>query len=186
MPQLSERFKIAVCATLILSLVITLGCGDDRLSTQIDSRTDDERRIIASEASFTTDDLISIGLKSGKQYDVSTLPGGIDARLMYWRVEGTPVEYEARFYASHAEAIELGAAPAEEGSGADAVLDSDNAEYVEGIRDRRTIFDFRAAPKPKYGAYGIYGNMVVLCEGRDDEEGWRRCSALIDELSEAQ
>ncbi len=128
--------------------------------------------------------MTSLGLKKGKTFDVTTLPGGVDAHLLYWWVNGTVVEYEARFYESHDAAVELGTAPAEEGSGEDAILNYEKADYIEGIRDRRTIFDFRAEPKPKYGAYAIYGNMVVLCECRDEAEGWTRCCALIEGLEE--
>ena len=163
--------------------VIALGCGTDASDTGSDENgAVGETRVLARELTLSSDDLVSLGLKSGKKYDVATLPGGVEARLLYWRVNNVAVEYEARFYASHEDAVSLGTAPAEEGSGGDAILDVDDAIYKEGIRDRRTIFDFRGAPKPKYGAFAIYGNMVVLCEGRDDSEAWDRCSALIEAL----
>ena len=170
---------------LLTALVIACGSSDgdgDGVGAADTSQAESETRIFDRDVILSSDDLVSLGLKSGKKYDIATLPGGVEARLLYWRVNNVAVEYEARFYETHQDAMTLGTAPAEEGSGEDAILDSDDAVYKEGIRDRRTIFDFRGAPKPKYGAYGIYGNMVVLCEGRDDAEAWDRCTALIEAL----
>ena len=174
---------LAYIALLSVAFAIGCGSGDGNGASVSDVSGDEaETRTFDRDVVLSSDDLVSLGLKSGKKYDVSTLPGGVEARLFFWRVNNVAVEYEARFYASHSDAVELGTAPAEEGSGEDAILDSDDAVYKEGIRDRRTIFDFRAAPKPKYGAYAIYANMVVLCEGRDDAEAWDRCTALVDAL----
>ena len=141
-----------------------------------------ETRIFDRPETLTGDDLVSAGLKSGKNYDVSTLPGGVSAGLFFWRINNIAVQYEARFYESHSQAVELGTAPAEEGSGEDAILDEDDAVYQEGVRDRRTVFDFRGTPRPRYGAHAIYANMVLLCEGKDDAESWDRCSAVIQAL----
>lgn len=167
-----------VLATLIV------GCGsDDSGETETVDVAETETRIFAREGLLATDDLVGLGMKSGKEYDVSTLPGGAEAGLLYWRVDNVAVEYEARFYGSHDDAVTLGTAPAEEGSGEDAIIDEDEAVYKEGIRDRRKVFKYpNSVLKPKYGAYGIYGNMVILCEGKDDLEGWDRCSALIEAL----
>ena len=174
---------LAYIALLSVAFAISCGSGDGNGASVSDVSGDEaETRTFDRDVVISGDDLISLGLKSGKNYDVATLPGGVEARLFFWRVNSVAVEYEARFYESHADAVELGIAPAAEGSGEDAILDSDDAVYKEGIRDRRTIFDFRAAPKPKYGTYAIYANMVVLCEGRDDDEAWDRCTALVDAL----
>ena len=177
-------FKALVFIAPLL-IALTIGCGSSEGNGQDVSEVteiESETRVFDRDVTLSSNDLVGLGLKSGKKYDVATLPGGAEARLLYWRVNNVAVEYEARFYDTHNDAVSLGTAPAEEGSGEDAILDSDDAVYKEGIRDRRTIFDFRGAPKPKYGAYAIYGNMVVLCEGRDDAEGWDRCSALIEAL----
>ena len=161
------------------------GCGsanDGAINESRNSDVNSETRIFDRPDILTADDLVSLGLKSGKKYDVATLPGGVEARLFFWRVQGTAVEYEARFYQSHADAVELGTAPAEEGSGEDAILDDEQAIYKEGVNDRRAIFDFRGTIKPKYGAYAIFANVVLLCEGRDDAEAWDRCTAIIEAL----
>ncbi len=172
---------------LLLPLVLAIffvGCGsDDGGEAESVEITETDSRVVARDELLAIDDLVGLGMKSGKEYDVETLPGGIEAGLLYWRVNNVAVEYEARFYGSHDDAVTLGTAPAEEGSGEDAIIDEDEAVYKEGIRDRRKVFDYpNSSLGPKYGAYAIYGNMVVLCEGNDDVEGWNRCSALIDAL----
>lgn len=178
------RTPITVAAiTLIFCLAIA--CGSDATGNGGDAPipgADTDTRVFDRPKTLSGDDLVALGLKSGKKYDVETLPGGVEARLLFWRVRDTAVEYEARFYESHAAAVDLGTAPAEEGSGEAAVLDVDKAEYKEGVKDRRAIFDFRGTIKPKYGAYAIYANMVLLCEGRDNDEAWDRCTALIEAL----
>lgn len=168
---------------LILAILF-VGCGSaDSGEAETVDIPETESRVVARDGLLALDDLVELGMKSGKEYDVETLPGGVEAGLLYWRVDNIAVEYEARFYGSHDDAVTLGTAPAEEGSGEDAIIDEDVAVYKEGIRDRRKVFKYpNSVLKPKYGAYAIYGNMVVLCEGKDDLEGWDRCGALIEAL----
>ncbi len=172
---------MAVC--LISFAMIVIGCGSSDAGNDGSVAEEGDSRVLDRTDILSGDDLVTLGLKSGKVYDVETLPGGVEAGLLYWRVNDIAVEYEARFYESHDDAVTLGTAPAEEGSGEDAIIDEDVAVYKEGIRDRRKVFKYpNSVLKPKYGAYAIYGNMVVLCEGKDDLEGWDRCSALIEAL----
>ncbi|MYF79132.1 MAG: hypothetical protein F4180_04420 [Chloroflexi bacterium] len=172
----------ALAFTALLLTALAIGCGSSDgnggdSSTSSEPETD--ARIFDRETTLSGDDLVALGMKSGKTYDVSTLPGGVEARLLYWRVNNIAVEYEARFYETHQDAVTQGTAPAEEGSGEDAVIDEDEAVYKEGIRDRRKVFKYpNSVLKPKYGAFGIYGNMVVLSEGREDGEGGDSWSAL--------
>ena len=175
--------KHVLLLPLILAIIF-VGCGsDDGGEAESVDISETDTRVFARDGLLALDDLVGLGMKSGKEYDVETLPGGVEAGLLYWRVDNIAVEYEARFYGSHDDAVTLGTAPAEEGSGEDAIIDEDVAVYKEGIRDRRKVFKYpNSVLKPKYGAYGIYGNMVVLCEGKDDLEGWDRCSALIESL----
>lgn len=179
-----QLWRTAAAVLLYIAAVACGGGNSEQTSSELASNDQARQRIINSTTTWSADDLTDLGLKRGKEYDVSTLDGATSAHLFFWRVQDVAVEYEIRFYATHEDAVALGTAPAEEGSGENAIIDVDEATYKEGIRDRRTIFDFRAEPKPKYGAYGIYANSVMLCEGRDDEEAWNRCQALIDALSQ--
>jgi len=45
-----------------------------------------------------------------------------------------------RFYRSHDDAIEYGTSFAEEASGEDAIINSNDATWKEDVRDRRAIF----------------------------------------------
>ena len=169
----------------IILAMVAIACGSDdgvEVAESVD-RVETGTRVFDRDGLLGLDDLVTLGLKSGKEYDVSTLPGGVEAGRFFWRVDNVAVEYEARFYKSHDDAVSLGTGPAEEGSGADAVIDADEAVYKEGIRDRGKVFHYgNATLQPKYGAYAIYGNMVVLCEGKDDAEAWNICAALIEAL----
>ena len=170
---------IFAAATLALLFLTCLACGNSDSPTGI-AQTEFDPTI-----TFNVDNLVDLGLKIGKEYDTSTLEGANAAFLLFWRVEGTAVEYEVRFYPDSQTAESLGHAPATEGSGPNAILDIDDAQYKEGIRDRRTIFDFRGEPKPKYGGYTIFQNFVALCEGRDEDEAQGRCTALVNALAVA-
>ena len=171
--------------TALLFTALAIGCGTsdgDGGGGPDASEIEPETRILDRDITLSGDDLLSLGLKSGKKYDVTDLPGAVANRVFFWRVNDIPIQYESRFYESHAAATEFGPEPAEEGSGEGAILDADDAAYKEGVRDRRTVFDFRGTPRPRYGTYAIYANMVVLCEGRDDAEAWDRCTALTEAL----
>ncbi len=175
--------------TLCLLAFVSVACGSDGGENVGNGERESggtsnnaESRIYDRPAVLNSDDLVSAGLKSGKKYDVSTLPGGVSSGVFFWRIDNVAVQFEARFYESHSQAVELGTAPAEEGSGEDAITDERDAVYKEGVRDRRTVFDFRGTPRPRYGAYAIYANMVLLCEGKDDETAWNQCSAVIQAL----
>ena len=117
------------------------------------------------------------------------LTGATSAWFGFWRPAGLPAkEYEIRFYASHADAVEYGTAFADEATGENAILDKDEATWSEGIRDRRYFFagpigtHGSSSVQAKYGGYAIYGNMVLLCEGADPDHSLERCSELVTAL----
>ena len=120
------------------------------------------------------------------------LPGATAAIFGFWRIpSGDPIDYEVRFYENHSDAVELGTDLAEEGSGADAVLDDDDATYKEGVKDRRMIVGSgigggaRSGIGPRYGGYAIYGNVIMLCGGAAGEQALERCELLSNALEEA-
>ncbi len=141
---------------------------------------------------FTPEDLNKIGFKKSRSYNLEGLPGASDAIFGFWRIaSGDPIDYEVRFYANHADALELGTELANEGSGADAVLDDDIATYKEGVKDRRMIVGSgigggaRSGTGPRYGDYAIYGNVVMLCGGAAGEQALERCEELANALDQA-
>ena len=180
--------------TLILTVavwsitLIVLACGSQ---TATDKPTEPEdigpttQTVKSSNRIFTVDDFKAAGLKHSKDYKTDGLPAATSVSLFFWKIDGTPVQYEVRFYGSHDEAVSSGMSYAKEGAGPEAIIDPDFARYTEGLRDRRTIVHTRGSPTPRYGDFVIYGNIIALCEGRDPEQGSQRCTRLTEALDSA-
>ena len=173
---------------LIAASVLT-ACGSSDSGSSGDSAPQGFQQVTDVETIFEPDDLSAIGFKKARSYDLEGLPGASEAIFGFWRIaSGDPIDYEVRFYVNHADAVELGTALAEEGSGADAVLDADEATYKEGVKDRRMIVGSgigggaRSGTGPRYGGYAIYGNIVMLCAGAAGEQALERCEELARAL----
>ncbi len=146
--------------------------------------------ITPSERIFTFDDLISVGFKKNRNYDVSDLPGAKDAWFGFWGItRSESKDYEVRFYESHQDAITMGEVLAQEVTGNDAVINK-NSTWKTGSKDRRQVgggvdkgsLGLQATGIfPKYGNYIIYGNMILLCEGQE-EIALKTCWDLVKEL----
>ena len=150
------------------------------------------QQVMDVQTSFSSEDLGDIGFKESRSYDLEGLPGATSAIFGFWRIpSGDPIDYEVRFYENHLDAVALGTDLAEEGSGADAVLDDDDATYKEGVKDRRMIVGSgigggaRSGIGPRYGGYAIYGNVIMLCGGAAGEQALERCELLANALEEA-
>ena len=184
------RFAILVLA-LVSATLLLIACGASDGESG-DSTEQGFQQVMDIDTTFVPDDLDSIGFKQARSYDLDGLPGASDAIFGFWRISsGDPIDYEVRFYANHDDAVSLGTALAEEGSGADAILDEDEATYKEGVKDRRMIVGSgigggaRSGTGPRYGGYAIYGNIVMLCAGAAGEQALERCEELATALSEA-
>ena len=171
------------------ALLITCGSTD---GGNTDSAPQGFQQVTDLEMIFEPDDLSAIGFKKARNYDLEGLPGASEAIFGFWRIaSGDPIDYEVRFYPNHADAVQLGTALAEEGSGTDAVLDADEATYKEGVKDRRMIVGSgigggaRSGTGPRYGGYAIYGNIVMLCAGAAGDQALERCEELATALSES-
>jgi hypothetical protein len=76
-----------------------------------------------SETIYALDDLLEIGFKKDKSFDVEGLTAATHAYYGFWGVDPYDrKEYEARFYPSHSDAVEFGVAFADERTGPDAVI----------------------------------------------------------------
>ena len=175
---------LAALFALVLSTpMLAIGCG----ASGDDGGSDDAgfQQVTDVTTTFDTTHLDTIGFKKARSYDVETLPGATDAIFGFWRIStGDPIDFEVRFYATHGDAVEMGTALADEGSGTDAVLDDTKAKYKEGVRDRRMIVGKgpggggRSGIGPRYGDYAIYGNVVMLCGGAEIVQALERCEEL--------
>ncbi len=138
------------------------------------------RTVLDNGRTYTVEDIKSTGAKTPKQYDVADLPGAVDA----WNALLSQKEYEARFYASHADAVSMGTSWAESVSGEDAVVVGDDVIWDEGAKDRRqcnrSVAHSGCNYTARYGDFVILGNMILLCEGKDSEEALNTCAAMTD------
>jgi hypothetical protein len=141
--------------------------------------------ILASEKLLTLGDLTAVGFKKGKTFDVAELE---NAESAYYGFYGSDpynrAEYEARFYRTHADAVAFGVGPAEERTGKDAILKSDEAGWDEGLKEARACTrsaggDSSNCRISRYGGYVIYGNLVLVCQGRDATESRNTCDELL-------
>lgn len=126
------------------------------------------------------DDFSPSGFKKAREYDVSELPAATAAYLIYFTPPNSePMQYELRIYPDHVAAIESGVEYAAEVTGKEALLRVVDVRWKEGTRDRRGGGAFRDSLTPLYGDYAVYGNVILLCEGRDSDQSLGRCAALL-------
>tara|TARA_Y100001934_G_C12189879_1_gene695865 strand:- start:151 stop:723 length:573 start_codon:yes stop_codon:yes gene_type:complete len=180
-PIKTDRAVTVLILTMLLSSVFVY-CSGTPADQSNKSRTE---KISDFERLLTVDDVIAIGWKKGKTYDVEGLEGADSAFMGFWELSGVGLlNYEVRIYPSHADAVDLGIKFAENASGVDAALNVDDALWDEGVRDRRIIVGggSRGSQNPRYGDYVIVGNMVILCEGRTPEHSLDQCAPFVAKL----
>ena len=137
-------------------------------------------KIQPSEFVFDISSLDGIGFKKVREYDITGLPDALSAYMGYYRpLESDPVQYEVRFYSDHLEASSIGVEFADEVTGEDAILRSADLRWAAGARDRLVGSGWRYGLYSLYADYIVLGNMVLLCEGRDSDQSFARCEALI-------
>ena len=165
-----------------LTILIILGCTSN---SEVAGSKSSVAKIENIDRVLTIEDLENAGWKRGKTYDVDGLTGADAAYLGFWTPPGlNSLNYEIRVYPDHKSAVEQGTPFAEDASGANASLSSNNALWSEGVRDRRMIVGggSRGSQNPRYGDYMIFGNLVILCEGRTSEHALEQCAPLISLL----
>ncbi len=182
LPDSSRASRLAALILLIAIAAALSACGSGGDSAEFE-------RISDTGTILTTESLLATGFRESKTYSTEGLPGASDALFGFWRASGgDPLDFEVRFYSSHADAVRLGTAPAEEGTGDDAILDAESAAYKEGVQDRRTIIGAgggggaRSGIGPKYADFVIFNNLVILCPGGQAEQSHERCGDLIEAL----
>ena len=166
---------LIVAATLIAAFA----CGGDSNGSDTEVQ-----RVTAPDAVLTFDQFLDAGFKRSKEYDVTGLPAADSAFYGFWQPPSDEsVDFELRFYPSHAVAVSDGTEFAEEVTGPDAAVTEDDSTWVEGVRDRRTsgftIGGGGGSLAVKYFDYMIYGNVILMCQGRDSDQSLDRCRELI-------
>ncbi len=193
LPKRWRAWGVLVAGVAVV-LAFAVGCGSD---TGIGSGEGaGSRNVIPSDRIYTIDDLLAVGFRNSKQYDVEGLPAALDARFGFWgRDPYKRMDYEVRFYASHEDAVEFGSDPADQITGTDdLVANSDTLVWREGWKE----WWFRAAAimtfsdvmskhnVAKYNDFVILGNMVMLCEGQDAGQSLERCEDFMDAIHDAE
>jgi hypothetical protein len=143
--------RLTVLAAL---LVLVIACGSES-ATDSGVANSDETNDYGFEISITTnpdsmftiDDVKSTGWKSSKEFPADQLEGVTAVWFGFYQQKNL----EVWIYDSHDDAIEFGTGPAE-----------------EIVAATRGVSGGGAGPYMKqtthYGAYGIVGNLLVLCE----------------------
>ena len=176
---------------LIFILIIISGCSEsDENANKIDKITDTEKI-------FTIDDLIKTGFKKNKTYKTDDLPGANSAYYGFTSKKDSngkriSVDYEVRFFDSHEDAKNIGVSLVEERVGKDAKLTKNDATWKEGVKEARTcggdsghgkgyslVVASSTCNLAKYNDYYIYGNMILLCQGKDDLESQKNCNEIL-------
>ena len=186
-----RRYRwVVIAASLLVACVAAVACGAA-------AETPDEgefRKVTPSSRVYAVEDLAATGFKKSKQYDVEGLPAGIDAWLGFWGPGPYDrTDFEIRFYASHADAVEHGAPLAEEVTGDEAERHKDNPTWKEGAKDRwrssSVVGLTRGLQSGRLGSkfvdFVIYANMAILSEGEDSAAALERCALFIDALEAA-
>ncbi len=150
---------------LLLVLAIACGSGDENAEDVSDGEESagffEDRLIANTDATYTVDDLVSVGYKKSRQIDTESLPNAQDAFFGFFNQR----DIEVWVYESHQAALDFGVDPAE------AIFETKRAPTV-GISVLPTERFVN-----KYGAYAVVGNLVMLCETE-----LATCEALIAEF----
>lgn len=196
-PRLS-RLPLAslLVATALFSLLVA-ACGTEEAASPSDESEAapaeeaagvEIRKVTPSDRMYTIEDLKAAGLKTLHHYDVAELPEAMDAWHAMYKVEGNALEYEARFYASHEDAVEYGTPWAETVSGEDAIVIGDEVWWEEGHTHRRKCSRGAGTPhsgcsySARYGDFITLGNVILLCEGPNPHEALLACKAVLENL----
>jgi len=180
----SRWAAIAIVISLGTALLAGTACGSGGTAGDAAGAGQETfQKITLSDRVFAFDHLAAAGFKDSTEYDVAGLSAATGAWYGWWAPPGSELlDYEVRFYGSHEDAVKYGTPFAEEASGENAVVNSEDATWKEGVRDRRVVIGATGTVSngvgPKYGDYVIFANVVMLCEGLDSAQSLERCESL--------
>ncbi|MBT3995541.1 MAG: hypothetical protein HOF01_07050 [Chloroflexi bacterium] len=142
-------------------------------------------RLEDTERKYTIADLVAVGFKKSKTYDVKELAEASSAHYGFYGIDPyNRLDYEARFYFSHASAKSAGVEFANHATGAGASLYEDDQTWTEGLTERRRCdsnggHHVGRCGFPKYFDYVVAGNMVLMCQGKETLESLSACADLL-------
>ena len=191
-------FKRVKLSILFVSILLVLSCGtqQEKLPGASIEKISNPEKILSLE------DFKSAGYKKNKTYKVDDLPEAKSAYYGFLKIPKTKVsiDYELRFYESQDKALSIGVEWVKERVGKDAILTKREATWKEGIKDARTcggdsghgkgyslVVASSTCDIARYYDYFVYGNTIILCQGKDAEQSVNNCRLIlskIDSLSE--
>ena len=185
--------KINLSLSIIIALsILFISCGNRQEAPGASIE-----KISNPDKTFSIEDFEALGLKKNKTYKVADLPKATSAYYGFLKVKGTKitVDYELRFYDSQVEALNPGVEWVEERIGKGAVLTKGDARWKEGVKEARTcggdsghgkgyslVVASSTCNLAKYFDYFIYGNTILLCQGKDIESATANCRLLLSKL----
>jgi len=180
--------RAALGAGALAILLLAAACGSDEGA---EGGREGFQKIDPSDRTYTFDDLLAAGFRKSSQYDIEGLPGATGTWYGFWGPDPyNRKEYEVRFYASHQDAVDLGAALADEVTGTDTLrANKDSLTWEGGKREwwiRTAVIGIQggagAQNTARYADFAIFGNIVMLCEGQDSSVSLEVCEGLVNQL----
>ena len=177
---MKKIYKLILLKALLFLLIISCNSNQETTEDYIDQITNTNKILDINL-------FISKGFKEVKNYDVSELDGGISAHFGWLKDDvNNPRDYELRFYANHSYALKS-INIIKEVIGKNAILASRDVTWKEGNSDRRVnrrgAGSGPGSAKAKYLYYLIYENVVILCEGLDEDESIKLCNSIINKIN---
>ena len=185
--------KINLSLSIIIALsILFISCGNRQEAPGASIE-----KISNPDKTFSIEDFEALGLKKNKTYKVADLPKATSAYYGFLKVKETKitVDYELRFYDSQVEALNPGVEWVEDRIGKGAVLTKGDARWKEGVKEARTcggdsghgkgyslVVASSTCNLAKYFDYFIYGNTILLCQGKDIESSTANCRLLLSKL----
>ena len=188
-----KTIKLTFLIILISSIFFLFGCG----SQQDDLPGANIEKISNPDKNLALEDITALGFKKNKTYKVNDLPDAKSAYYGFLKIpkEKISIDYELRFYENQEKATSIGVEWVAERIGKDAVLTKGDATWKEGVKDARTcggdsghgkgyslVVASSTCNLAKYFDYFIYGNMIILCQGKDVEQSVNNCRLILSKL----
>ncbi|MBE31465.1 MAG: hypothetical protein CMP17_00660 [Rickettsiales bacterium] len=188
-----KTIKLTFLIILISSIFFLFGCG----SQQDDLPGANIEKISNPDKNLVLEDITALGFKKNKTYKVNDLPDAKSAYYGFLKIpkEKISIDYELRFYENQEKATSIGVEWVTERIGKDAVLTKGDATWKEGVKDARTcggdsghgkgyslVVASSTCNLAKYFDYFIYGNMIILCQGKDVEQSVNNCRLILSKL----
>ena len=177
---MKKIYKLILLNTLLILAMISCNNNQETTESSLDQITN-------SNEILSIDLFISNGFKEVKNYNISELEGAVSAHYGWLKDDfSNPRDYELRFYGNHKSALNS-INIIEEVIGKDAILASRDVTWKEGNSDRRVnrrgAGSGPGSAKAKYLYYLIYENVVILCEGLDENESIKLCNLIIKKIN---